>query len=67
MPKNLYMEKIGKNAKNASYELPEISIKKKNSVLKQYSTYLKNYSNLTRKAFRLSIHHQKLSASSYKS
>lgn len=46
MPKNLYMEKIGKNAKNASYELPEISIKKKNSVLKQYSTYLKNYSNL---------------------
>jgi len=46
MSKNLYMEKIGKNAKNASYELSNISIKRKNRVLKQYSAYLKNYSNL---------------------
>ena len=52
MSKNLYMEKIGKNAKNASYELSSISIKRKNSVLKQYSIYLKIYSNLILKENR---------------
>jgi len=50
MTKNLYMEKLGKNAKVASYELSNISIKRKNSVLRQYSTYLKSYSKLILKA-----------------
>ena len=44
------MEKLGKNAKVASYELSNISIKRKNSVLRQYSTYLKSYSKLILKA-----------------
>ena len=46
MSKNLYMEKMGRNAKIASYELSSINIKRKNSVLKQYSTYLKKYSKI---------------------
>ena len=41
MPKNLYMEKIGQKAKVASINLSNISIAKKNSVLKQFSQYLK--------------------------
>jgi len=40
MPKNLYIEKIGKKAKLASLHLPNISIEKRNSVLKQFSQYL---------------------------
>ena len=46
------MEKIGKNAKVASYALSNMDIKKKNSVLKQYSTYLKIYSKLILKENR---------------
>ena len=42
MPKNLYMEKIGKKAKLASLNLPNVNIDKRNSVLKQFSQYLKN-------------------------
>ena len=41
MYKNSYMEKIGKKAKKASYNLSNLSVKKKNSVLKLYSQYLK--------------------------
>ena len=41
MIKNLYMQKIGKKAKLASLNLSYISIDKKNSVLKQFSQYLK--------------------------
>ena len=44
MPKNLYMEKIGQKAKLASMNLSNMSIAKKNSVLKQFSQYLKNNS-----------------------
>tara|TARA_B100000029_G_scaffold165796_1_gene162011 strand:+ start:2921 stop:4183 length:1263 start_codon:yes stop_codon:yes gene_type:complete len=44
MNKNLYMEKIGKNAKKASVQLNNISNKKKNSVLKLFSRYLDTYS-----------------------
>ena len=41
MSKNLYMKKIGENAKLASSNLHKININKKNSVLIQFSKYLK--------------------------
>ena len=41
MSKNLYMEKIGKKAKLASFHLSNLNINKRNSVLKQFSQYLK--------------------------
>ena len=41
MLKNLYMQKIGEKAKLASINLSNLSINKKNSVLKQFSQYLK--------------------------
>jgi len=41
MTKNLYMKKMGEKAKNASLNLSNLSINKKNSVLKQFSHYLK--------------------------
>ena len=41
MLKNSYMEKIGKKAKFASLNLSNITINKKNSVLKQFNQYLK--------------------------
>ena len=44
MFKNLYMEKIGEKAKIASLHLSNVNIDKKNSVLKQFSQYLKSNS-----------------------
>ena len=41
MTKNLYMNKIGKRAKIAALNLSNININKRNSVLKQFSQYLK--------------------------
>ena len=41
MPKNLYMEKIGERGKLASLYLSNVNINKRNSVLKQFSQYLK--------------------------
>ncbi len=46
MSKNLYMDKIGEKAKYASENLSSIAFKKKNSVLKQFSQYLKKNSKL---------------------
>ena len=47
MNKNLYMNKIGEKARIAALKLPIIDIKKRNSVLKQYSRYLKtNYKSI---------------------
>ena len=43
MKKNLYMIKIGKNAKKALNSSSGLSIKKRNAVLKQFSIYLKKY------------------------
>ncbi len=43
MSKNLYMENIGKKAKNASNNLSNLSIKKRNAVLKQFSKYLDKF------------------------
>ena len=42
MYKNLYMNKIGEKAKIASNDLSNISLKKRNAVLKQFSNYLKS-------------------------
>jgi len=50
MSKNLYMEKIGKNAKAAYNNLSNLNIKRRNAVLKQFSIYLKIYSKLILKA-----------------
>ena len=55
MKKNLYMEKIGKNAKIASHYLSTLSIKKKNNVLKDFSNYLKIYSKLILKANKIDV------------
>mgnify|MGYP000226783153 CR=1 FL=1 len=46
MTENLYMKKIGEKAKIASLNLSNLSIDKKNSVLKQFSFYLKTNEQL---------------------
>ena len=46
MPTNLYIKNIGKKAKAASNSLLSISIEKRNSVLKEFSKYLKINSKL---------------------
>ena len=46
MSKNLYMEKIGQKSKAASLNLSKIDLKKRNSVLKLFSKYLKVNSRL---------------------
>jgi len=44
MSKNLYMKKIGERAKLASLHLSNVNIDRRNSVLKQFSQYLKTNS-----------------------
>ena len=44
MFKNLYIEKMGEKAKLASLHLSNVNVNKKNSVLKQFSQYLKTNS-----------------------
>ena len=46
MKKNLYIEKMGKKAKIASLHISNLDVKKRNSVLKKFSHYLKTYSKL---------------------
>ena len=46
MSKNLYMKKIGEKARLASIHLSSLDIEKKNSVLKQFSQYLKTNTQL---------------------
>ena len=46
MSKNLYMEKIGKRAKIASFNLSKLNINKRNSVLKKFNQYLKTKEKL---------------------
>ena len=50
MTENLYMKKIGEKAKIASDNLANLSIKRKNDVLKQFCKYLKNNKKLILKA-----------------
>ena len=47
MSKNSFMETIGEKAKFASLNLSRLNINNKNSVLKQFSKYLKTNSKLT--------------------
>ena len=44
MPKNLYMKKVGEKAKLASLYLSNVNVEKRNSVLKQFSQYLRTNS-----------------------
>ena len=60
MHKNLYMKKIGEKAKIASLHLSNINIDKRNSVLKQYSQYLKNNTKLILNSNRKDIQNAKL-------
>ena len=46
MSKNSFMKKIGEKAKFASLNLSRLNINRKNSVLKQFSNYLKTYERL---------------------
>ena len=55
MSKNLYMEKIGKNAKLASIRLSNTNISKRNAVLKQFSQYLRTNSKLILKSNKKDI------------
>ena len=55
MTQNLYMEKIGENAVNSLKQISSLNIKKKNSVLKLFSSLLKKYSKSILKANRLDL------------
>jgi len=59
MTKNLYMKKIGEKAKIASLNLSNLSIDKKNSVLKQFSRYLKTNEKLILNANKKDISNAK--------
>jgi len=59
MTKNLYMEKIGEKAKIASLNLSNLSIDKRNSVLKQFSHYLKTNEQLILNANKKDIFNAK--------
>ena len=59
MSKNLYMKKIGKNAKIASLNLSNLSINKKNAVLKQFNQYLKVNKKLILKANKKDLNNAK--------
>jgi glutamate-5-semialdehyde dehydrogenase len=59
MSKNLYMQKIGKNAKIASLFLSKVNIKKRNLVLIKFSHYLKKNLHLILKANKKDIYYAK--------
>jgi len=59
MLKNLYMKKIGEKAKNSSKYLSNLSEKKRNAVLKQFSSYLKKHKKLILKANQKDIYRAK--------
>jgi len=59
MTKNLYMQKMGKMAKIASLNLSNISINKKNSVLKQFNHYLRTNEQLILNANKKDISNAK--------
>ena len=59
MTKNLYMDKIGAKAKIASLNLSNLSINKRNSVLKQFSHYLKTNEKLILNANKKDISNAK--------
>ena len=59
MSKNLYMDKIGKKAKLASLHLSDVNIDKRNSVLKQFSQYLKTNIQIILKANKKDVSNAK--------
>ena len=59
MSKNLYMEKIGEKAKLTSLHLSNLNIDKRNSVLKQFSYYLKTNEQLILNANKKDISNAK--------
>ena len=59
MTKNLYMKKIGEKAKIASLNLSSLSTDKRNSVLKQFSYYLKTNEQLILNANKKDISNAK--------
>ena len=59
MNKNLYMKKIGEKAKTASLNLSNLSINKKNSVLRQFIQYLKKNEKLILNANKKDISNAK--------
>ena len=59
MSKNSYMEKIGKKAKLASFNLSNLTIDKKNSVLKEFNQYLKTRKKSILNANKKDISHAK--------
>jgi len=59
MTKNFYMKKIGEKAKIASLNLSNLNIDKKNSVLKQFSFYLKTNEQLILNANKKDISNAK--------
>ena len=59
MPENSYMEKIGKKAKLASFNLSSLTIDKKNSVLKEFNKYLKTNKKSILNANKKDISHAK--------
>ena len=59
MNKNSYMNKIGEKAKNASFNLSSLNINKRNSVLKQFSHYLKTNEKLILNANKKDISNAK--------
>ena len=59
MSKNLYMDKIGKKAKHASFNLSNVNIDKRNSVLKLFNEYLKSNSKLILKSNKKDINYAK--------
>jgi len=59
MSKNLYMDKIGEKAKLASLNLSNINIDKRNSVLRQFSQYLKTNSRSILNSNKKDVAHAK--------
>ena len=65
MFKNLYMQKIGENAKIAYMNLSNLNVSKKNSVLKEFSNYLKKNEKLILKANKKDVTNAKLKRIKY--
>ena len=59
MSKNLYIKKIGEKAKLASFDLSKLNIDRRNSVLRQYSHYLKINESLILKSNKKDIFNAK--------
>ena len=57
--KNSYIKKLGEKAKNASFHLSSLNIKKRNLVLKLFKRYLKKYEKSILKANKIDLNNAK--------